>query len=38
MNGNPNDFECFHLNIGRIGSMVFADSEYMLLFGETSTV
>lgn len=31
---NPADFECFKLNIGIIGSMVFTDSDYMLLFAE----
>lgn len=38
INDDPNDFECFQLSIGRIGSMVFTDSEYMLLFGEKGTV
>lgn len=29
-----NDFECFQLDIGRIGSMVFTDDDYMLLFAD----
>ena len=34
INDDVNDFECFRLNIGRIGSMVFTDNDYMLLFAD----
>ena len=34
INDDVNDFECFQLNIGRIGSMVFTNSNYMLLFAD----
>lgn len=34
INNDVNDFECFQLNIGNIGSMVFTDSDYMLLFAD----
>ncbi len=35
---NPQSFECFQLNIGRIGSIVFTDSDYMLLFADYGKV
>ncbi|MBQ2891055.1 MAG: SMP-30/gluconolactonase/LRE family protein [Clostridia bacterium] len=34
INNDVNDFECFQLNIGNIGSMVFTDSDYILLFAD----
>lgn len=38
LNDDVNDFECFQLNIGRIGSMVFTDGDYMLLFADGGKV
>jgi len=38
VNGNALDFECFQLQIGNIGSIVFTNSDYLLLFGEWGKV
>lgn len=35
---NPNDFECFQLDIGKIGSMVFTPTDELLLFAEGARV
>lgn len=33
-NNDPDDFECFQLNIGNIGSMVFTPTDEILLFAD----
>lgn len=38
MNGDPQDYTCFQLNIGNIGSMVFTDTEDILLFSDGGRV
>lgn len=38
VNDNVADFECFSLDIGMIGSMVFTDSDDILLFGEHAKI
>lgn len=38
INDFPDDFECFKLNIGKIGSMVFTNSKTILLFGENGKI
>lgn len=35
---NPDDFECFQLDIGKIGSMVFTPTDEILLFAEGARV
>lgn len=35
---DPNDFECFQLDIGKIGSMVFTPTDELLLFAEGARV
>lgn len=34
----PDEYECFRLNVGLIGSMVFTDAGYMLLFCEKGKI
>lgn len=38
LNDNVNNFERFQLNIGKIGSMVFTDKDYILLFAEGAKI
>lgn len=37
-NENVDDFECFQLDIGNIGSMAFTETEQMLLFADNGRV